>query len=140
MASFSTPRLILLRACYLVLVVGLAIKYGPIVFGDIAVLPLMNGAVAALLGAMGLLSVAGLFSPVRMLPLLVFEIVWKAIWVLAVALPKALAGELDDGTLSTLLACAWALPFVFIVPWGHVARTYLGTAEPVRATPSPSAN
>lgn len=133
MTTFSTLRLTLLRACYLLLVVGLAIKYAPVIFGDMAALPRMEGVVAALLSAMGLLSVAGLFAPVRILPLLVFEIAWKAIWVIGVALPKWLDGSLDDGTMATLFACAWALPFVFIVPWGFVVRTYLGAVEPVRA-------
>lgn len=134
MHSFSTLRLTLLRACYAVLVVGLTIKYAPVVFGGMASLPRMEGVVTALLSAMGLLSIVGLFSPIRMLPLLVFEIAWKAIWVTTVALPRGLAGQLDDGTAATLFACAWALPFVFVVPWGYVVRTYLGSAEPVRST------
>jgi len=135
--QLSTLRLTLLRACYLVLVVGLSIKYAPVI-GDIASLPRMDSVVVALLSAMGLLSVVGLFSPVRMLPLLVFEIAWKAIWVGAVALPTVLDGSADDGTMATLFACAWALPFVFVVPWRHVARTYLGKAEPFAITRKPT--
>jgi hypothetical protein len=132
MTRFSTLRLTLLRASYLLLVVGLSLKYTPTVLGGgLESLPVMDGVVVALLSAMGLLSIAGLFSPVRMLPLLVFEIAWKAIWVIAVALPRWLAGPLDDGTAATLFACAWALPFVFIVPWGYVARTFLVSTEPV---------
>ena len=86
------------------------------------------------MSAMGALAVAGLFSPVRMLPLLVFEIAWMAIWVSTVALPKWLDGSLDDGTLSILFNCAVVLPFIFVVPWTYVARTYLRSAEPVRST------
>ena len=130
----STLRRNLLRACYLVLVVGLSIKYAPLI-GGISSAPRMDGVVVALLSAMGLLSVVGLFSPVRMLPLLVFEIAWKAIWVGAVALPKMLEGSADDGTMATLFACAWALPFVFVVPWRLVTRTFLGAAEPLFSIP-----
>jgi hypothetical protein len=68
-----------------------------------------------------------------MLPILVFEIGWKLIWVLAVALPKWLDGSLDEGTLTILFNCAVALPFVFVVPWGYVANTFLGNREPFRA-------
>jgi hypothetical protein len=93
----------------------------------------MDGVVVALLSALGLLSIAGIFSPIRMLPLLVFEIGWKLIWVCAVALPKWLDGSLDEASLSILFNCAVVLPFVFVVPWRYVARTFLGTREPFRA-------
>lgn len=134
MPAVSTIRLALLRACYLLLVVGLAIKFWPALLGSAATLPRMEGVVTALLSALGLLSIIGLFSPLRMLPLLMFEIVWKAIWVLAVAIPNWQAGTLDEGMRTTLFACAWALPFVFILPWRHVARTYLTSIEPAKSS------
>jgi hypothetical protein len=133
MRPFSTLRLTLLRACYAILVVGLSLRYGPVLADGLASLPRMDGVVVALLSALGILSVAGLFSPVRMLPLLLFEIAWKLIWASAVALPKWLDGSLDEGTLSTLFNCAVALPFVFVVPWRYVAGTFLGSHDPFRA-------
>jgi hypothetical protein len=133
MPPVSTLRLTLLRACYAVLVVGLSLRYGPVFADGLSGLPGMDGVVVALLSALGILSVAGLFSPIRMLPLLVFEIGWKLIWASAVALPKWLDGSLDEGTLSILFNCAVVLPFVFVVPWRHVAGTFLGTREPLRA-------
>ena len=133
MRPFSTLRLTLLRVCYAVLVVGLSLRYGLVFVDGLASLPRMDGVVVSLLSAMGILSVAGLFSPVRMLPLLVFEIAWKLIWVSAVSLPKWLDGSLDEATLSILFNCAVVLPFVFIVPWRYVVGTFLGTREPFRA-------
>ena len=79
MRPLSTLRLTLLRLCYAVLVVGLSLRYAPVFLGGLHNLPRMDDAVVALLSAMGLLAIAGLFSPVRILPLLVFEIAWKAI-------------------------------------------------------------
>ena len=37
--------------------------------------------------ALALLSLVGIRSPLQMLPLLIYEILWKMIWVLGVALP-----------------------------------------------------
>ncbi len=136
MRPFSTLRLTLLRACYAVLVVGISLRYAPAFLDGLSNLPRMDGAVVALLSAVGILSVAGLFSPIRMLPLLVFEISWKLIWVSAVALPKWLDGSLDEGTLSILFNCAVALPFVFVVPWRYVAASSLSKAEPFRGSSS----
>lgn len=130
MRPFSTLRLTLLRGCYAVLVVGLSLRYVPVFVEGLYTLPRMDGVVVALLSAMGLLSVIGLFSPVRMLPLLIFEVAWKLIWVSIVALPKWLDGALDEATLSILFNCAVVLPFVFIVPWRHVGVTFLAAADP----------
>jgi len=140
MRPFSTVRLTLLRACYAVLVVGLSLRYGPVFVEGLPSLPRMEGVVVALLSAMGILAVAGLFSPIRMLPLLVFEIGWKLIWVSAVALPKWLDGSLDEATLSIIFNCAVALPFVFVVPWRYVGGTCLGRPEPFRATANAQAS
>jgi len=133
MRSLSTLRLTLLRLCYAVLVVGLSLRYAPVFLDGLHNLPRMDSAVVAMLSAMGLMAVAGLFSPVRMLPLLVFEIAWKAIWVSTVALPKWIDGSLDDGFLSILFNCSVVLPFVLIVPWSYVVANFLGKIEPLRA-------
>lgn len=134
MRPLSTLRLTLLRLCYAVLVVGLSLRYAPVFLDGLHSLPRMEGAVVALLSAIGLLAIAGLFSPIRMLPLLVFEIAWKVIWVSTVAMPKWLDGSLDEGFLSILFNCSVVLPFVFIVPWRYVAANFLGKAEPFRVT------
>jgi hypothetical protein len=124
----------LLRACYLLLVVGLGLTAWPrLVLGG-ADRPLMDGVVDAMLCGMQLLAIIGLFSPVRMLPVILFDIVWKALWVGIVALPLVLRGEVTSGVAETLFACAWVLPFVAIVPWGYVLRNYLRSAEVTRAS------
>jgi hypothetical protein len=69
-----------------------------------------------------------------MLPVILFDIVWKALWVGIVALPLVLRGEVTSGVAETLFACAWVLPFVVIVPWGYVVRNYLRSAEVTRAS------
>ena len=129
----STLRLTLLRLCYAVLVVGLSPPLRASVPRRSAQSPTHGWRRRRSAQRYGALAIAGLFSPVRMLPLLVFEIAWKAIWVIAVALPKWLDGSLDEGYLSILFNCSVALPFVFIVPWRYVAATFLGRAEPFRA-------
>jgi hypothetical protein len=140
MSSVSTLRLTLLRASYLLLVVGIVTKFWPTLVGDVALMPRMEGVVTALLSALGLLWIIGIFSPLRMLPLLLFEITWKVIWVLAVALPNWRGGTLDEGLAETLFAVSFAIPLVFIVPWRYVARTYFATAESAGpASPATSA-
>ncbi len=72
--------------------------------------PLEAGVVDAVLCAVQLLAVVGFLTPVRMLPLLVFEVLWKAVWLLSVAVPLWVQGGTTDGLAATAFACAWASP------------------------------
>jgi hypothetical protein len=123
MNEVSVLRLNLLRGCYLLLAAGTAAAFMS-QLPAAATLPLMDGAVYALLSALGLLSIIGLVTPLRMLPLLLFEIGWKLLWTGFVALPRWQTGMIDDDTVATLFAVIWVLPFLFIVPWSYVFRTY----------------
>ena len=102
MAQVSLVRLYALRACYLLLAVGLGLTVWPSILALDAPDSLMQGVVRCMLGALGLLSLLGLRQPMRMLPLLVFEVAWKVIWLAAVALPLWLAGRMDDTTMTTV--------------------------------------
>lgn len=133
MKEVSLVRLYLLRACYLVLVVGLAWQFWTKV-PTATTMPLMEAAVTAMLSALGLLSVLGLLAPLKFLPLILFELVWKLIWILAVAVPRWQAGTIDAQTANMLFACAMVAPFVFAVPWSYVFKTYVGGIEPWRVT------
>src|SRR5437660_10277400 len=73
-------RLYVLRAAYLLLVVGL----GAMIVPDLISHPLTSrGVIPSLLGAVWLLAFVGLRYPLQMLPLLMFEFTWKTIWLLA---------------------------------------------------------
>jgi hypothetical protein len=125
MSDLSTLRLYLLRALYLLLVVGLGIEIWPSIIHHSLEVPLMNGVVRSLLGAMGLLALLGLRYPLQMLPLLFFEMAWKVIWLLAFALPLYSAGKLDDDTLSTVYECLVIVIFPFLIPWDYVWANYI---------------
>ena len=132
MPTLSPLRLNLLRACYLLMVVGLGITIWPgIIFGA-AAQPLTTGFLNAMLGGLSLLCVLGLFSPMRLLPLLVFEVTFKLIWSLSVALPLWLTGQFTPAAGDMLFACAFAIPFVFIIPWNYVWTNMVRAAEPWR--------
>lgn len=126
MNEVSTPRLYLLRGLYALIAVGLGITIWPGIVSPPANLSHMAGVVRSVLGAVALLALLGLRYPLRMLPLLLFELVWKTIWVLAFGLPLWLGGRLDEGTRETLDACLMGLVLVpLALPWGYVFRHYV---------------
>ncbi|RKS10281.1 hypothetical protein DFP74_6043 [Nocardiopsis sp. Huas11] len=136
-ADTITPlRRNLMRACYLLMVVGLALTAWPRLLGSGPDRPLMDGTFDAVLCAMQLLSVVGLFAPVRMAAVLVFEVLWKAIWVLVVAVPLWWRGAVTPEVSETLFAFAFALPFIVIIPWRALVGDLLRGREPWRAAPA----
>ena len=124
MRDVSTFRLYLLRATYLLLVVGLGMQMWPGVLHHSLTLPLMNGVVRSLLATVGLLALLGLRYPLQMLPLLFFELTWKAIWLLAFALPLKLAHQIDVDTSETIFACSMGIIFPIVIPWSYVVTHY----------------
>jgi len=80
----SLVRLYVLRATYLLLVLGLGAMIVPVVFSHE---PIARGVIPSLLGAVWLLAFVGLRYPLQMLPLLMFELAWKTIWLIAFGLP-----------------------------------------------------
>ena len=125
MSEVSTWRLYLLRGMYLLIAVGLAITVWPSIIAPPNSIANASTVIRSLLGALALLSVLGLRYPLKMLPLLLFELLWKVIWVVAFALRMWLAGGLDDYASETLFACLMGVVLVPIVmPWGYVYRHY----------------
>ncbi len=123
--ELSKTRLNLLRAAYLVLVVGLGIFIWPTILDPAQALELKSGVVVSMLGAMSALALLGLRHPLAMLPILLFEIAWKTIWLVRMAAPLWLGDRLDAATTATIYECIPALLFIAIIPWGHVWRTYV---------------
>jgi hypothetical protein len=50
--------------------------------------PLDRGVIPSMLGAMWLLSLFGLRYPLQLLPILLFELLWKTIWLIDYGLPQ----------------------------------------------------
>jgi hypothetical protein len=128
MTEISVFRLNLLRAGYLLLVVGLGITLWPSILDLSRTWGLTHGVVVSMLGAMSALAALGLKYPLQMLPLLFFEMGWKTLWLLRVALPLWSADKLDAATLQTVYECLGVVIFPIIIPWPYVFRTYFKKA------------
>ncbi len=125
MHEVSTVRLYVLRATYLLLVLGLGVDIWPAIFRSADGVEHMRGVVRSILGAVSLVAVVGLRYPLKMLPLLYFELIWKTIWILAIGLPLQTAGALDAATRETWNACLMGLVlFPLVIPWRYVWAKY----------------
>lgn len=122
--SLPTYRINLMRAGYLVMAVGLAVTRWPLL-GSAASLPAFEGVVTALLTAMSLLAILGLRYPVQLLPLLVFESLWKVIWLAAVAVPNLVAGDVNSEIGRILASVSLVAVILVVTPWDHVLKRYV---------------
>ena len=103
----STFRVGLLRGAYLLIFIGQGIRLAPQLFDPSYSWELQRSVVVSMLAAMVLMSLLGLRYPLKMLPVLLFEITWKAVWLLRVALPAAMAGT---SRCSSSFRCASSSP------------------------------
>ena len=125
MTQCSPIRLWLMRAMYLLMAVGLAITIWPLIISHDPELPRMTGVAIALLGTIGLLSLLGLRYPLQMIPLLLFELTWKAIWLVAFAVPRWLDGTLDEAMRSTVFDTSLGMVLLVVIPWRYVYANYV---------------
>jgi hypothetical protein len=126
MSEVSTFRLYVLRTGYLLIVVGLVAMIWPGIVSHGDNVPHMNTAVRSLLGGVAVLALIGLRHPLKMLPVLLFELVWKVIWVLAFGLPLWSKQLLIGDFAQTMYECLFGIVVVLIiVPWPYVFRHYV---------------
>jgi hypothetical protein len=123
-ASLPTWRLNVMRVGYLVMGGGLAIRKWPQLFVH-EPWELKEGTVLTMLVAMSVLALLGLRYPQKMLPILLFEVGWKLIWLGVVALPLWANGSLSGATLEQTTAVLWVIIVIAVIPWGHVVRQFV---------------
>lgn len=121
-SDVSLLRLYILRATYLVLVVGVgAMVLPPLISHE----PTARGVIPSLLGGVWVLAFFGLRYPLRMLPVLMFELVWKAIWLLAFGLPQWSSGRVPPTFAEDFSAILFGVILMpLVIPWSHVWRHY----------------
>lgn len=118
----SLFRLYVLRAMYLLLVIGL----GAMIVPEIISHPLARrGVIASLLGGIWLLAFLGLRYPMEMLPLLLFELSWKLIWLIAYGLPQWSGGERPPTFAEDFFNIGWGMILLLVIPWPYVWRHYV---------------
>lgn len=124
MTDVSPIRLWVMRAMYLVMAAGIGLTIWPLILGHGSELPRMTGVAWAIIGTIGMLALLGLRYPLQMIPLLLVELTWKAIWLTAFALPRWLDGTLDEGMRTTIFETSFGAVLLLVIPWRYVWANY----------------
>jgi hypothetical protein len=125
MTELSTWRLYLMRALYLMMFLFLSTTIWPLMFSH-APWDMMHGVACSLLAALGAMALWGIRYPVKMLPILLFELLWKLVWVAALGIPLLRMGSMTADFAENMKACVVGVIFCLIaIPWAYVWRHYI---------------
>jgi hypothetical protein len=123
-SDVSLWRLYTLRACYLILAAGLGVYEWPSVIHHGSDVAILHGIQLSLLAGLGLTAALGLRYPLRMIPLLLFELTWKAIYLVAFALPLWSAHQINAAAAADIKAVLMVVIFLPLIPWRYVLAHY----------------
>lgn len=127
----SGASLLGLRAMYLVAVIGAGVVgivtlFAPRVAGEYVFVGATDVNVylrilGALWLALGVAALCGLYQPLKFSPVLLIQLVYKAAWLLAAAVPALLSGNREPGLLFMAgLFAVWVVALLFVVPFRHL--------------------
>ena len=125
MTDISPLRLFLMRLMYLVIALGAGSMIWPLILQAGSSASHMAGVAWALLGTIALLCWLGIRQPTRMLPILLFELTWKVIWLAFFAFPSWRDGTLSPAMRTSVFETSVGLILLFVIPWSHVWKTYV---------------
>jgi hypothetical protein len=126
-STLPLARLYAMRGGYLLMGVGLALVKWP-KLPHAQTMPLYEGVTLCLLTAMSLLAFLGLRYPVKLLPVLLFEAVWKPLWFGVIALPRAVEGGLHGGFATVAINCSLDVVIIAVIPWRYAWATFARAA------------
>ena len=137
MNGVSKYRMYVLRFTYLLIATWLLFMIWPTLIVHDDKFALTNASVQySLLAAVQMMAILGIRYPIKLLPLLLFEALWKTIWLLFVGLPLLLNNHANDWAIDTIIACSIGLVIcAAAIPWSYVFSNYFKlSGDPIHST------
>jgi len=116
----STFRLYLMRAAYLVNFALVGFAAWPALINHSGPWDPVRGAAFSLYAALSTLSALGIRYPLKMVPLLLFQLFYKVVWLIAIAVPTwpALRGATREMAVAAIMD-------LVVIPWLYVFEHYV---------------
>jgi len=126
MEEVAIVRLYLLRAMYALIAFGLGLTVIPSVVATSGNPVDPHTVINSILIGFFAMALLGIKYPLKMLPILLLEFIWKSFWLLVFALPMYLNHELDQYTRDVAFACGMGVILTpLIIPWRYVINHYV---------------
>lgn len=119
-------RLHLMRALFFLNFVSLALDNWPTIFFPTEQLDVLTGVSISFWASFSLLNLIGVRFPLKMVPILLLQLMYKSAWIIGVYRPAYLSGSVDEYIQEFLWICiAGVILNLLIIPWGYVWKEYL---------------
>ena len=125
LAALPLWRLYTLRLCYFILAAGIGIYFWPSVIQHTSAFAAAKGIQFSLLAGLGAVALLGFRYPTKMIPLLLFEMTWKIIYLVAFALPLYRAHQITEVIAADITSVLLIVIFVPLIPWIYVWREFV---------------
>lgn len=122
----SIARLWVMRALFLVIAALFGIPTWMTILEDRGTFAPLEGVAYSFWGALCVLALIGVRYPLKMLPVLLIQFLYKLIWLLFVGYPLLQTGPFDDYTSRMMEAMRLGVVIdIIAIPWVFVVKRYL---------------
>lgn len=88
--------------------------------------PAARGMIPSIMAGLWVLAIFAIRYPLQMVPIFLFEFVWKSIWLFAFGLPQYLSGAGSPRLAQDMFDIGlFSIVFAFFIPWTYVWRHYV---------------
>ena len=116
----------LLRVLYFLMFIGVGLQTWSTIINHQGPWDHTKAVAVCVWAAYPTLAIFGLLKPLKWLPIVLFMIFYKTLWVAAVAYPLWRAGALAGSPAEEMAGIfVWAPVIALIVPWVYVFKTYV---------------
>ncbi|MEM9311960.1 MAG: hypothetical protein AAGA34_10985 [Pseudomonadota bacterium] len=96
--------------------------------------PAWKGLGRAMLAVLSVLAMVGIFQPLKLIIVMVYEMAWKTLWLLMVALPTYLEGRDMPTIMDVTINSLGMVLLLCVIPWRYVWWQLFGQpSDPWRA-------
>lgn len=115
----------LLRVFYLLIALIMGSEQWSHLLGDVDDWTTWKSIGKSMLAALALLCLLGALRPLKMLPLLLFEMTWKTVWLVMIAGRAWMKGAVTPEIEGTFYECIGIVVLFLVMPWRYVWREYV---------------
>ena len=125
----------LLRVVYFLMFTLMSLNAWTMIFTDEGIPERFFAMAMSVWAAYGTLAFFGLFKPLKWLPIVLFMIFYKTLWLIIVAIPLWRIGELSGSAVEEMTYTFLPAPFfLLIIPWNYIFRTFLFSSKDLKKT------
>lgn len=127
--STQNPHIIkiyLMRGLYLLTFISLAYDNWSTIFFPYEQFGVLSGVAISFWASYSLIMGLGVRYPLKMIPMLLLQLIYKAAWIIGTYMPAKSAGTLNEDLIDFYWICVTAVIIdLIIIPWGYVWRIYV---------------